>query len=310
MMARATEPHLHGLLVVDKPPRLTSHDVVGRIRRLTGIRRVGHAGTLDPFATGVVVIAVGRATRVLQHVENTDKCYVAHIVLGAETDSGDVDGVVVARQSPESWPDDKQVREVIATFIGEIEQIPPVYSAIKVGGQPLHRQVRAGKTVEAPPRLVTIHAIDVHSYEPPDLVIAVHCAKGTYIRALARDIGVSLGTYGYCHSLRRVAVGRFSIEQAWPMDELMELDAIDNWHDIAIHPDFALASLPALVMSGEQRTAWYHGQSFSVSSLRIGAGEPFRAYGPMGEFAGVGQVTSSGAVKPAFVYSVEESDPA
>lgn len=309
-MPRSREPHLHGLLVVDKPPFLTSHDVVARIRRLTGIRRVGHAGTLDPFATGVVVVAVGRATRVLQYVENTDKRYVAHVVLGAETDSGDVDGVVIARETPDSWPTEEQIHNVVQNFIGEVEQVPPVYSAIKVGGQPLHRQVRAGKDVEAPVRLVTIYAIEVLTYNPPDLVLAIHCGKGTYIRALARDIGAQLATHGYCHALRRTATGRFCLEQAWPLDELMEMEAIDHWRDIALHPDFALADLPALLMSGEQRTAWYHGQSFAAGSLRVDHQQPFRAYGPAGGFAGIGQTTDSGTVKPAFVFSVDESDPA
>lgn len=304
MTKKANNPTLHGIIVVDKPAHITSHDVVGRIRRLTGIRRVGHAGTLDPFATGVVVLAVGRATRVLQFIESTDKRYLAHIVLGAATDTGDVEGAVVERPNVIDWPDLEQVEGVLSRFRGEIEQIPPIYSAIKVGGQPLYRQARAGKDVTAPPRVVQIHSMEILDYDPPNLVVGVHCGKGTYIRSLARDIGAELGASGYCHSLRRTAVGRFCLDQAWTLDELMDIGAYENWHAIAIHPDFALASSAAVILSGDERIAWYHGQSLTLALGRTNDERPVRAYGPDGDFLGVGRHGEDGSLQPAFVFNI------
>lgn len=304
MTKKTKEANLHGIIVVDKPARITSHDVVGRIRRLTGIRRVGHAGTLDPFATGVVVLAVGRATRVLQFIENTDKRYLAHIVLGAATDTGDVEGAVVERPDVFDWPDLEQVESVLPGFRGQIEQIPPIYSAIKVGGQPLYRQARAGKDVTAPPRVVQIHAIEILDYDPPNLVVGIYCGKGTYIRSLARDIGAELGTSGYCHSLRRTAVGRFCLDQAWTLDELTEVDPYENWHTVALHPDFALVSSGAVILSGDERIAWYHGQSLTLPVGRSDDGRSVRAYGPDGDFLGVGRHGEGGSLQPAFVFNI------
>lgn len=305
MTKRGKEPDLHGILVIDKPPYITSHDVVSRVRRFTGIRRVGHAGTLDPFATGVVVVAVGRATRILQYVQAADKQYLAHIVLGAETDSADVDGKVIRRVYPANWPDRAAVEQVLDSFIGESEQIPPIYSAIKVGGQPLYRQARAGQDVTAPPRQVIIHSVHLIEYSPPDIVIDVRCGKGTYIRSLARDIGVHLGGAAYCHGLRRTATGSFSIDDAWTLDELESIDAWENWHEIAIHPDAAVAYMPAVMLSEGERIAWYHGQSFAVTNSGRRGESLARVYGPSGEFLGIAHQLDDGRLKCVFVFSVD-----
>ena len=307
-MKKARDADLHGLLVVNKPPHYTSHDVVARIRRWTGIRRVGHAGTLDPFATGVVVVAVGAATRVLQYVQDTDKYYLARVMLGAETDSADVDGQVVARTEPAEWPSREVVEKTLQEFVGTIEQIPPIYSAIKVGGQPLYRQARAGKDVTAPPRTVDVYAIELLRYEPPELDIAVHCGKGTYIRSLARDIGSRLGTFGYCHALRRKATGAFCLEQAWEIDELLELEPHEHWREIALHPDFALAGMDAVILSGAQEKAWYHGQSVGVAASNEAYSGQVRVYGPAGAFVGIGSITDGGTLKPSLVFNVVDED--
>lgn len=303
-MARRTEPDLHGLIVVDKPAGHTSHDVVARVRRLTGIRRVGHAGTLDPFATGVVVVAVGRATRMLQFVQDTDKVYLAHIVLGAETDSADVDGKVIARTSPDTWPTEEQLLDALREQTGSFEQVPPAFSAIKVGGQPLYRKARAGIDVDVPSRTVVVHGMHVVEYNPPDVVVAIHCGKGTYVRAIARDLGAALGTLGYCHGLRRLATGAFAIDQAWSIEALEALDPYEHWHEIALHPDFALYDTAAVILSGTELQAWYHGQSFANDRLSLENGSLVRMYGPGGEFAGVGSVESPGRIKPRFVFQV------
>ena len=305
-MTQSSAPDLHGLIIVDKPPFLTSHDVVSRIRRLTGIKRVGHAGTLDPFATGVVVVAVGRATRLLQYVQDTDKHYLAHVVLGAETDSADVDGAVVARQVPETWPDEAAILQVLAAFIGDVEQVPPIYSAIKVGGQPLYRRARAGLDVQAPTRTVTIRSIDLVVYDPPDLVLSIHCGKGTYVRSIARDSGSALGTHAYCHGLRRKATGQFAIDQSWTIEELFELDPLEHWHRIALHPDFAVHQLRVVVLSRQQTNAWYHGQSFAIETQATDRPEFVRIYCPDGYFAGIGQIDQAGSVKSKLVFDVRE----
>lgn len=307
-MARRTEPHLHGLLVVDKPAGITSHDVVARIRRFTGERRVGHAGTLDPFATGIVLVGVGRATRMMQYVQDADKVYLAHIVLGAETDSCDVDGQVVERMVSDSWPEQEQIDTTLAGMIGTIIQIPPVYSAIKVDGQPLYRQARAGKDVSAPPRTVEIHDIELVSWEPPDLVIGIHCGKGTYIRSIARDLGTALGTFGYCHGLRRLAIGHFGIEQAWTLDELAELDVLENWNDVALHPDMGVLGEPAIVLSEGQRKSWYFGQTVTIGGATDGPASLVRVYEPNGHFTGLGELTDEGTLRPALVFPVMDED--
>jgi len=305
-MTRSSVPELHGLIIVDKPPFLTSHDIVSRIRRLTGIKRVGHAGTLDPFATGVVVVAVGKATRLLQFVQDTDKHYLAHVVLGAETDSADVDGSVVARIEPGTWPDRSSVRRVLDTFSGHVEQVPPVYSAIKVGGQKLYERARAGLDVVAPTRTVAISSIEIDEYDPPDLVLSIQCGKGTYVRSIARDIGAKLGTHGYCHGLRRVRSGRFAIDQAWTLDELFELDPVEHWHRVSLHPDFAVHDLRAVVLSRKQTVAWYHGQSFVLEPSASNRPEVVRIYSMDGHFAGIGQIDQAGEVRPKLVFDVAE----
>ncbi|MDQ3548520.1 MAG: tRNA pseudouridine(55) synthase TruB, partial [Chloroflexota bacterium] len=246
-MSQSKLPDLNGLLVIDKPAGMTSHDVVGRVRRLVGMKRVGHGGTLDPFATGILVVAVGRATRMLQYVQDNQKGYRAHVVLGAATDTADVDGVVTQTGERDDWPDRAEVDRVVKTFVGEIEQVPPVYSAIKVGGRKLYEMARAGEHVDVPTRTVTIHAIEIVSCEPPDLVLDMRCGKGTYVRSIARDIGELLGTEAYCHGLRRTNSGPFCLADAWTLDDLAALDVRDEWPQVALHPDAALVDLSAVI---------------------------------------------------------------
>ncbi|HMM40770.1 MAG TPA: tRNA pseudouridine(55) synthase TruB [Thermomicrobiales bacterium] len=304
---RSDLPDIHGLIVVDKPAGWTSHDVVARVRRLTGMKRVGHGGTLDPFATGVVVVAVGRATRVLQYIQDSDKRYLAHVVLGAETDTLDVDGEVVSRNRGESLPAREDVEAALAHFTGEIEQVPPAYSAIKVQGRRLYERARAGEAVVAPTRIVRIDAIDVLDFEPPDLLLDISCGKGTYIRSIARDLGARLGSGAYCHGLRRIRNGAFTVADAWTLDELDAIDLRGRWPEVATHPDRAVANLDAIILDGDQTEAWYHGRS--VDPVTIDA-RPWpallRVYTPDGRFAGIGRHQDDGALRPAFVFSASE----
>ena len=234
-----------GLVVVDKPGGMTSHDVVSRVRRLAGTRKVGHAGTLDPMATGVLVVGVNRATRLLGHLTLTDKRYDATIRLGAATTTDDAEGKVVESRSTEGLTEDT-VRTALGAFVGEIDQVPSSVSAVKIGGKRAYARVRAGEQVEIPPRRVTIHSLEVTAVDLPDVRVSVHCSSGTYIRAVARDLGAALGVGGHLTSLRRTAVGPFALDDAHTLDELNEAFSMTPLSDAA------RAAFPALDIDDDQ----------------------------------------------------------
>ena len=210
-----------GLVVVDKPGGMTSHDVVARVRRLAGTRKVGHAGTLDPMATGVLVLGINRATRLLGHLMLTEKAYDATIRLGVTTTTDDAEGEVLATAATDGV-DEATIRRVLSGFVGEIDQVPTAVSAIKVEGRRAYQRVRDGEQVELEPRRVTIHELTVHQVSGADVRISVRCSSGTYIRAIARDAGAALGVGGHLTALRRTAVGELDLDQAHTLDELAE----------------------------------------------------------------------------------------
>ncbi|HEX3298365.1 MAG TPA: tRNA pseudouridine(55) synthase TruB [Nocardioides sp.] len=234
-----------GLVVVDKPGSMTSHDVVSRVRRLAGTRKVGHAGTLDPMATGVLVLGLNRATRLLGHLTLTDKRYDATVRLGGTTTTDDADADLVS-SSPTDHLSEDDVRSALSSLVGEIDQVPSSVSAVKVDGRRAYARVRAGEEVELSARRVTIHAIDVVSLDLPEVKVAVHCSSGTYVRAIARDLGAALGVGGHLTALRRTAVGPFTLADARTIDELTESFTITP---IA---DAARASFPALDLDDAQ----------------------------------------------------------
>ena len=214
-----------GLVIVDKPAGVTSHDVVARVRRLAGTRKVGHAGTLDPMATGVLVLGVNRATRLLGHLTLTEKAYDATIRLGASTTTDDAEGELVST-APTGDLDEAAIRATLASFVGDIEQVPASVSAIKVGGRRAYDRVREGQDVQLAARPVTIHALEVDAVRPSvedvEVDISVRCSSGTYVRAIARDLGASLGVGGHLGSLRRTAVGPFTLDDAHTLEQLTE----------------------------------------------------------------------------------------
>jgi tRNA pseudouridine55 synthase len=215
-----------GLVIVDKPAGLTSHDVVSRIRRLAGTRRVGHAGTLDPMATGVLVVGVNKATRLLHHLVLTDKAYAATVRLGVATVTDDAAGTVVS-QRDSSGLTDAHIRAEVIALTGEIEQVPSAVSAVKVDGIRAYARVRAGEDVTLAPRKVTVSRFDVLEIHRPtarviDLDVAIECSSGTYVRALARDLGIGLGVGGHLTALRRTRVGPFDGGEALTLEELAE----------------------------------------------------------------------------------------
>jgi len=218
-----------GLLVVDKPAGPTSHDVVAKVRRLAGTRRVGHAGTLDPMATGVLLVGVGRATRLLGHLALADKSYAATIRLGAATTTEDAEGKVVSRASVMGLSEER-VREALAGFVGALSQVPSSVSAVKVDGQRAHARVRSGEDVRLAPRDVVVHELRVDAVRrADDLVEAdvwLRCSTGTYVRAIARDVGQALGVGGHLGALRRTSVGPVGVDEAVPLAELETADTL------------------------------------------------------------------------------------
>ena len=213
-----------GLVVVDKPGGLTSHDVVARVRRVAGTRKVGHAGTLDPMATGVLVLGVGRATRLLGHLAATVKSYDATIRLGVATDTDDAEGQVV-REVAAGDLDPDRVRRSLAGFVGLIDQVPSAVSAVKVSGRRAYALARSGEPVELAPRRVRIEDLVVHEVRPgagtTDVRVSLTCSSGTYVRAIARDLGATLGVGGHLTALRRTSQGRFDLTQARPLDDVL-----------------------------------------------------------------------------------------
>lgn len=258
-------PHPHGLLLVDKPPGMTSHDIVNRVRRLLATKKVGHAGTLDPAAEGLVVVAAGAATRLLPYLVDTTKEYVAHIVLGCATDSVDVEGRVLFNGWPSGICRAENVQAALARQLGTIDQLPPAHSAIKLGGQPLHRRVRRGEQVEVPTRTVTIYEIELLAFDFPDCMVRLTCSSGTYVRSIARDLGEALGTGAYLHHLLRTRVGSFDLTQSWTMAELERSLSIHSWASFGLHPGVVTADWPALILDRNAERAWYDGRPIANS---------------------------------------------
>lgn len=258
-------PLLFGLLNVDKPPGPTSHDIVAGVRRrLPRGTRVGHAGTLDPFASGVLVLCVGPATRLAEYVQRAPKRYRAVVRLAATSTTDDPEGDIVARTDT-TPPGAHAVRQTVGRFVGAIDQAPPVHSAVHVDGHRAYRLARRGKAPPLQPRRVTIHGIDVIRYDWPELEIDVRCGTGTYVRALARDIGAALATGGYCSRLRRTAVGAFTA------DDAAAPDALDLPRDLR-DPLEAAADLPRFAADAEQVRRLAMGQRVAMPA-DTGAGD-------------------------------------
>lgn len=214
-----------GILLVDKPAGMTSHDVVDRIRKAANMRRIGHTGTLDPAATGLLILCLGNATRLSEFLTGLDKVYEGIMRLGVVTDSYDMDGKVVA-EHPVPPLTGEQIQKAFDAFTGDIMQVPPMVSAVKIGGERLYKLARKGETVEREPRPVTVKEFALLHYEAPDATFRVRCTRGTYARTLCHDVGEQLGCGGTLASLRRTAVGKYSIEQAKPVDAFRTPDDV------------------------------------------------------------------------------------
>ena len=218
---------LDGLLLVDKPSGPTSHDVVAQIRRRFHIPKVGHGGTLDPMATGLLVILLGKGTKISDRVMGHDKTYEATLRLGIETDSQDADGQVVAEKDAAAITA-AQVAEQMQARLGDQMQLPPMVSAIKIKGVPLYKLARKGETVERPPKLVHVYRFELLAFRPPDVRFVVECTKGTYVRTLAHDVGQSLGVGAHLVQLRRTKIGQLDVAKAFALDDLLAAPSLDG----------------------------------------------------------------------------------
>jgi tRNA pseudouridine55 synthase len=254
---------ISGALVVDKPVGMTSHDVVQAIRNGTGLRRAGHTGTLDPRASGVLVILVGPAVRLSEYVSASDKRYQAIIRLGGSTDTFDGEGKVTLSKDPVSVTE-TQFEEALQTFVGEIEQTPPPYSAVKVQGRKAYEMAREGEEVDLAPRKITVHHLEVLEWAPPEVVIDVHCSSGTYVRSLANDLGVMLGCGAYLVGLRRTKSGRFSLRDSVPLRKLQEAFTAGNWYQYLIPAAEALGDWTAIELNPDEVEGVRHGHRVKV----------------------------------------------
>lgn len=250
---------ISGILVVDKPVGLTSHDVVQIIRSGTGIRRAGHTGTLDPRASGVLVVLIGPAVRLSEFVSASDKRYQAILRLGSTTDTYDAEGRFTRQSSAPVNVTEEKFEEALKQFIGEIEQTPPPFSAVKVHGRKAYEMARQGEEVELTPRKIQVYHLEVLEWAPPEVVIDVHCSSGTYVRSLANDMGNVLGCGAYLVGLRRTKNGRFSLRDAIPLRKLQEAFQAGNWYQFLIPAAEALADWPAIELNPDEVEEVTHG---------------------------------------------------
>jgi tRNA pseudouridine55 synthase len=283
-----------GFLNIDKPLHLTSHDVVARLRRGLHIDKIGHAGTLDPLATGVLVICIGAATRLSEYVMDTTKRYRARVYLGKTTTTYDAEGEILSEHDTAHITRD-DVERVLASFVGDIQQVPPMYSAIKQGGKKLYDLARAGKTVEREPRAVRIDSLTIVEWNSPEFLLDVVCSAGTYIRSLAYDVGEALGVGAHLSGLTRTASGSFDLSNAIPLETMLN---DSNWHQKLMVMDAPLVYLPAVHLDAANEEHIRHGRTIPSD---MPEGTIARAYAADGTFIAILQ-GSTGIWKPHKVF--------
>lgn len=291
-----SEPN--GVLPVDKPEGPTSHDVVAAARRGLRLRRVGHTGTLDPFASGLLLLCLGPATRLSEYLTGLSKEYQATLRLGAATDTDDLTGAIV-RESP-GWREVSraQVEEAARQQVGAIRQRPPAYSAKRVAGERMYEAARRGEEITREPVEVVVHRLEITRFEPPEVDFEVACGSGTYIRAIARDIGEALGVGAHLTRLRRTAVGRFSVERAVTLEELADAERTAA---ALLTPAEALEHLPAVTVEGAELEAIRHGRSLPAEPSAPDA-EPVALLSTARELVAIG-VRSGGVIRPRKVFA-------
>ncbi len=281
-----------GILPVWKPEQFTSHDVVAKVRRILGVKRIGHTGTLDPQVTGVLPLCIGRATRMVEYLQELPKEYEATLLFGIATDTEDLSGTIL-KECDRITLTEERIRSAIAEFVGEVEQVPPMYSAVKVDGKRLYELAREGKEVERKPRRVTIYGIDILRVDVaavrPEVQFRVQCSKGTYIRTLCVDIGKALGYPAVMKKLVRTSTGHIGSEQCLTFEQIERLKAEGTLGDRLIPMDQAVGHLPAVRLSQIESEHALQGKKIALTTDRFpaGAGALCRAYSPDDRFLGL-----------------------
>lgn len=273
---------MNGIILVDKPKEWTSHDVVAKLRGILHERRIGHSGTLDPMATGLLVVFVGRATRAVQFAESDEKEYYAKMRCGIVTNTQDITGEAIEESGKTATSE--QLLSVIPKFLGEIEQIPPMYSAVKVGGKKLYELARQGVEIERKSRKITIHEIEYLGMDGEDFCLRILCSKGTYIRTLVNDIGQELGTGATLTDLRRTKAGVFTVNNAKSIEQIAKLAENGNVENAVISVDMLFENLPKYIVNAAQYKKCLCGNSFKAD-LTDG---DYRVYSDIGEFLMIG----------------------
>ena len=275
---------MNGIILIDKPQGWTSHDVVGKLRGILHERRIGHSGTLDPLATGLLVVFIGRATRAVEFAEADRKEYVAGLRLGMNTDTQDITGRIISKET--DIPDEPEVRIAIERFRGELEQIPPMYSAVKIGGKKLYELARKGESIERKPRHITIFGLEITGRSDNDYILDVVCSKGTYIRTLCHDIGAALGCGGCMSSLRRTKSGVFSVDNAYTIAEIQEAADRGEEEKLLLPIDTLFAGYTKLSVDADSEKKLKNGCIINTYS----PDGRFRVYSEDGEFLLLGDV--------------------
>ncbi|MFD0698337.1 tRNA pseudouridine(55) synthase TruB [Paenibacillus sp. GCM10027628] len=301
---------LEGVLPVWKPEGYTSHDVVAKVRRILGVKRIGHTGTLDPQVTGVLPLCIGRATRMVEYIQELPKQYEAVLSIGLSTDTEDMTGTVLEEVRDVSLTED-QIRTALATFIGEIEQVPPMFSAVKVDGKRLYELAREGKEVERKSRKVTIHSIEILGMnlqvQHPEIHFRVTCSKGTYIRTLCVDIGKSLGYPAVMKSLVRTSTGSLRRDQCLTFEQIQQFKEDGSLQAHLIPMDQAIMHIPSIRLTSTESVHALQGKKIAMNSERVAGADAsssiFRAYSPDERFLGIFEWKSvSQSLTPAKVF--------
>ena len=299
MARRRKGRDIHGILLLDKPAGMSSNQAVQRVRWLFQARKAGHTGTLDPFATGLLPICLGEASKTAAFMLDADKCYEARARLGVATDTGDIEGAVIREEAPPEL-DAAAIEAALERFGGDIEQVPPMYSALKHRGRPLYELAREGKKVERAPRAVTIHELECLAWQPPDLAFRVRCSKGTYVRTLAEDIAAALGSCAHLRELRRTASGAFSGGMV-SLAELEEKAAGGTAEALLLPPEAGLRHWPAVELEATSAQRFSNGNPVRAGAAGSG---PARVYGPSGTLLGLGEVDAAKLLKPKRIFNL------
>jgi tRNA pseudouridine55 synthase len=296
---------MDAVINLDKPPGMTSFGAVARVRRLTGTRRVGHTGTLDPTATGVLPLCLGRATRFSRYMVATTKTYRAFVTLGVSTTSYDSEGDVVARGDA-GGVTREAVEAALENFRGSILQIPPMHSALKYGGQPLYRLARRGITVPREPRRIVVHRLELTGWQPPLVTLEIDCDKGFYVRSLADDLGQVLGCGAFLSGLTRLRVGHLHLADACSLEALEAAAAVDNFEDLVLPVSTLVEQLAPLVLDDARAINLARGKRVALNAGEADpAASPYRILSSAGEFIGVARLEEENLIRPERILAVD-----